>query len=137
MVGAVIITHGTLGQSLIDAASGISGEIKNIKAVSVRSADATEGLRDALKAAVSGVNAGNGVIIFTDMFGGTPTNIALSFLAEKGVEVITGVNLPVILKFLSHREEKVLKDLAAQLRKYGQESIVLATEMLKEKKRGG
>ncbi len=134
MVGAVIITHGSLGQSLIDAATGIAGGIENVKAVPVMSADATDGLRDALKAAVSGVNTGNGVIIFTDMFGGTPTNIALSLLDEKSVEVLTGVNLPIVLKFLSHRNDKPLKDLAAQLKSYGQESIVRATEMLKEKK---
>jgi PTS system mannose-specific IIA component len=76
MVGAVIITHGSLGESLVDVAETISGRIEAIRTVSVRNADATDGIRDSLAEAVEEVSSGEGVIIFTDMFGGTPTNIA-------------------------------------------------------------
>lgn len=135
MAGAVIITHGDLAQSLLRAAESITGTVEGIKAISVNKGDATEGIRSALASAVKSVDTGRGVIIFTDMFGGTPTNIALSLLSAGKVEVITGANLPVLLKFLSHRAaDKPIGELALQLKEYGKGSIVLAADMLKEKK---
>ncbi|MBI5642447.1 MAG: PTS sugar transporter subunit IIA [Deltaproteobacteria bacterium] len=134
MIGAIVITHGGLAKSLIEVAESIAGRIESLKVVSVKASDTTESVRSSLSAAVKEVNTGDGAIIFTDMFGGTPTNIALSFMEEGKIEVITGVNLPMILKFVGHRGEKLLQGLAALLKDYGQSSIVLAGDILKEKK---
>lgn len=133
MVGAVIITHGSLADSLVEVAETISGKIDQIRTVSVMSTDATDGIRDSLADAVKAVSSGKGVIIFTDMFGGTPTNIALSLYKEGEVEVITGVNLPVLIKFTGHRSEKPLGELAVILKDSAQQGIVLAGDMLSEK----
>lgn len=134
MIGAIIITHGSLAESLTEVAESIAGKIENLRVISVKSSDTTESVRGALATCVKEVNTGSGAIIFTDMFGGTPTNIALSFMAEGKVEVITGVNLPMILKFVGHRGEKGLGGLALLLKGYGQESIVLAGDILRERK---
>ena len=134
MVGAVIITHGTLAQALLSAAESIAGKVEGVSTLSISQSDTTEGLRDVLTLSLKGSDSGHGVLIFTDMFGGTPTNMALSTFEKGRVEVITGVNLPMVLKYLSHRSEKGLYDLSVLLRDYGQKSIVLAGDMLKEKK---
>lgn len=133
MIGAVIITHGDLANVLVEVAESITGKIENIRTVCIKNTDATEGIRASLCEAVAGVETGKGVVIFTDMFGGTPTNIALSLLEEGKVEVITGVNLPVLLKFVGYRSDKSLHELTLFLKDYGQKSIVLAGDMLKEK----
>lgn len=134
MIGAVIITHGRLAEALLEAAEAIAGKIDNVKTLSVMNSDTNDGIRAVLASAVKEVNKGKGVVIFTDMFGGTPTNIALSLMEEGKVEVITGVNLPLILKFMSHRSDKSLQDLTHLLKEYGQGSIVIAGHMLKDKK---
>jgi len=134
MTGAVIVTHGRLAESLFAAAESITGRIENIKTVSITNADNSDTIRGELSTAIKEVDGGNGVIVFTDMFGGTPTNIALSLMEEGRVEVITGVNLPLLIKFAGHRAEKPLNELVLLLKEYGQESIVIAGHMLKEKK---
>lgn len=134
MVGAVIITHGDISRSLCDAAEAINGKVKSVKTISVSSSNTTEEIRKTLASSVKEADSGFGVIIFTDMFGGTPTNIALSLLEEGRVEVITGVNLPMLLKFIGHRNDKEIGELAVFLREYGRNSIILAGEMLKERK---
>ena|SRR3989338_7588876 len=135
MVGAVIITHGRLAGALLEAAAAIAGPIENAVTVPCEKTDSTESLRAHLKEAVRKADAGSGVVIFTDMFGGTPTNIALSLLEEGRVEIITGVNLPMLIKFSTHRSsEKTLGSLTALLKEYGQASMVLAGETLKHRK---
>lgn len=134
MVGAIIITHGSLASSLVEVAESITGKIEKVKTVSVQSSDTTESIRSALSGSIREVNSGSGVIIFTDMFGGTPTNIALSLLEDGKVDVITGVNLPMLIKFIGNRTDKSLTDVALLLKDYGQKSIVLAGDMLKDKK---
>lgn len=131
MTGAVIITHGTLAAGLADVAETISGDIEGVRTVSVNSSDATERIRDDLAKAVEESDDGDGVVIFTDMFGGTPSNIALSLFESGRVEVVTGVNLPMIIKFLGHRD-KPLGELALLLKESGRESIILAGDMLKD-----
>lgn len=134
MVGGVIITHGSIASGLVEVAETITGKGADLVTVSVSISETTEQIRQTLGKAVKDVDAGDGVIIFTDMFGGTPTNIALSLMDEGRVEVITGVNLPLIIKFLSHRSDKPLHELTLRLKEYGRESVVLAGDMLKEKK---
>ncbi|OGQ06229.1 MAG: hypothetical protein A2W38_02205 [Deltaproteobacteria bacterium RBG_19FT_COMBO_58_16] len=134
MIGAVIITHGRLADCLVSVAESISGKIENVRVVPVMNSDKTENIRVLLSKAIKEIDSGDGVLIFTDMFGGTPTNIALSLMEEGKVDIITGVNLPIILKFVSYRNDKTLSELAALLKDYGHTSIVLAGDMLKEKK---
>lgn len=133
MVGAVVVTHGKLAEALVEAAEAITGKMDKVKTVTVASADSTDGIRGVVSAAVKEADSGKGVVVFTDLFGGTPTNIALSLMNAGKVEVITGVNLPMIIKFVGHRSDKPLHELAAMLREYGQKSIVLAGEMLKDR----
>lgn len=134
MVGAVVITHGRLAEALVEAAEAITGKMEKVKTVSVANTDSTDGIRGVVSAAIKEVDSGNGVVVFTDMFGGTPTNIALSLMNSGKVEVITGVNLPMLIKFVGHRSDKPIHELAALLKDYGQKSIVLAGEMLRDRK---
>lgn len=131
MIGAVIITHGELAASLYDVAETITGEVSKVRTVALKGGEPTEDIRETLAKAVAGVDGKEGVLIFTDMFGGTPTNIALSLLEEGNVEVVTGVNLPILLKFLNNRGEMPFKELLEMLLDYGQKSVVLASNMLK------
>lgn len=134
MIGAVIVTHGRLAESLVESAETITGPVELMRSVSVKKSDTTEAIRELLVRSVHELDKGKGVIIFTDMFGGTPTNVALSLMTEGRVEVLTGVNLPVLIKFISCRAEKSLQETALLLKDYGQKSIVLAAEFLKAKK---
>lgn len=134
MVGGVIIAHGQLAESLLKAAEDITGKVENVRTVSVGQGEATEKISQRLEEAIKGVKKNDGAIIFTDMFGGSPTNIALSTLKEGEVEILTGVNLPVLLKFLNYRSEMKFAELVRKLKEHGQKSIVLAGDILKGKK---
>lgn len=129
MIGVLIITHGNLGRELIHAAEMIKGPLESVIFVSVDSIKGVEELKKEITTAIKKVDTGTGVIILTDLFGGTPSNISLSFLKEGKVEVVTGVNLPMLLK-LDARKEKKLDALASFLRDYGRKNIYLASEVL-------
>jgi mannose PTS system EIIA component len=133
MVGVLLMTHGHFAEVLISTAEEIVGPIENIKAVSVNAEDDVETIKGIISTVMQEVDQGDGVIMLTDMFGGTPSNIGLSFLSQDEVEIITGVNLPIVLKLARERDGKTLPDLASLLKKRGRESIVLASEMLKGK----
>lgn len=131
MVGLVVATHGNLGVELLLSAQMIIGPVRNAKAVSVNQDNSMEDIRDALTVAIAEVGAdGNGVIIVADMFGGTPANVSMTLLEPQSVEVLTGVNLPMLLKFFNSQENLSLDELAAILKSYGQQSIALASEYL-------
>jgi len=131
MVGAVIVTHGLLARELLDAAERIVGRTEAIRAVSMDWDDDVADARQEIQAAINEVDAGAGVLIFTDMFGGTPTNVSLAFLAKDQVEIITGVNLPMIIKLTSvQNSDAPLLDIAQDLRERGQTSIYVASEIL-------
>lgn len=132
MIGIVIVTHCNLGVELIRAAEFIAGRFKQAQAVSLNPADQDEGLRGKIAEAIEKVNTGDGVILLTDMFGGTPSNISLSFLSEGKVEVVTGVNLPMLVGLSSRREGKSLSQVAHEIKEYGLRSIALAGEILKK-----
>ena len=132
MIGIVIVTHCNLGQELIRAAEFISGRLKQAQAVSLNPADQDEALRGRIAAAIEKVNTGNGVILLTDMFGGTPSNISLSFLSEGKVEVVTGANLPMLIGLASKREGSSLNQVAREIKDYALRSIALAGEILKK-----
>ncbi|MGW8311649.1 MAG: PTS sugar transporter subunit IIA [Desulfuromonadales bacterium] len=131
MVGLVIATHGNLGQELLSSAQMIIGPVRNASAVSVDQESSMEEIRDAIGKAIAEVGAdGHGVIIVTDMFGGTPANVSMTFLEPQVVDVLTGVNLPILLKFFNSQENLRLDELANILKSYGQQSIALASEYL-------
>ncbi len=130
MVGVLVITHGDLGQELIKAAELIKGKYDGVLPVSVDSNKGVEDIKKEITTAIKKVDKGDGVLILTDLFGGTPSNIALSFLKEGKVEVVTGVNLPMLLK-LDIRKEKNLTDLSYFIKDYGRKNISLASEILK------
>jgi len=100
MIGAVIITHGRLAEALLVGAVSIVGTAERVMALSIKGGETSDDIKKMLQEAMIEVSCGEGVIVFTDMFGGTPSNIALSLLDEGVIEVITGVNLPLIMKFL-------------------------------------
>ncbi len=131
MIGLVIATHSNLAQEFISAAEMIIGPASNVTAVCIRKEDSVETIRKSVQKAIQEVGKdGEGVLVMTDMFGGTPANISLSLLEPKRIEVLTGVNLPMILKFFNSQEGLSLAELAAMLKAYGQQSISLASEFL-------
>jgi PTS system mannose-specific IIA component len=131
MIGAVIVTHGALARELLDAAERIVGRTEKIRAVCMDWDDDVADARQEIGAAIGEVDSGRGVLIFTDMFGGTPTNVSLAFLEQDRVEIITGVNLPMIIKLTSlQHHEGTLLQIAQELRERGQNSVYVASEIL-------
>lgn len=133
MIGLVVVCHEDMGAELVKAAEMIVGKIDAVATVSVKQESAPESLRDEIQSAIKKVDRKKGVMLFTDMFGGTPSNIALAFLGES-IEVVTGVNLSMMIKFANHREEKTLPELARLVQEAAQKSVVIASQMLKGKK---
>ena len=134
MIGVVVVTHCHLAEELICAAQLVVGEeLKQFQAVSVDPKDGSDVIREKIMAAIRKVDTGEGVLILTDMYGGTPSNISLSFLEEKKIEVITGVNLPMLLKLATYPKNQDLEQLAAFITDYGQRNINLASEVLKKR----
>jgi len=131
MIGFVVATHGRLAEELIRTAEGIVGRLPQSATVVVDATVSMEDARARLGQAIASVETGDGVLVLTDMFGGTPANLALSFLDAK-VEVVTGVNLPMVVKLSTMREEgKPLPELAAAIAAYGQKNVTLASELLR------
>jgi mannose PTS system EIIA component len=136
MIGVLITTHGNLGSELIKAAELIRGSLKGLVHVSIDQTKGVEDLKKEISMAIKKLDQGKGVLILTDLFGGTPSNISLSFLKEGKVEVITGVNLPMLLKLPDIREGMQLKEFARSIKDYGIKNISLASEIL-SKRAGG
>ena len=136
MVGVLITTHGNLGKELIRAAELIRGSLKGIVHISVDQIKGVEDLKKEISNAIKKLDQGQGVLILTDLFGGTPSNISLSFMKEGKVEVITGVNLPMLLKLPDIGENISLREFAQQIKEYGIKNISLASEILRKKVTG-
>jgi PTS system mannose-specific IIA component len=137
MIGIIIVTHRQLGNALIDAAQFVLAERPaGITAVSIDLTENADVLRKKIESAISAVGTADGVLILTDMFGGSPSNLSYSFLEEGRVEVISGVNLPILIKAINTREKEPLEKLAVTLEQYGKKSISLASGILKGNKRG-
>lgn len=136
MTGIVIVTHSNLGSALIEAAEFIFGDrLEATIAVSIDLNEDVEKLRKEISEAIKAVSRQDGVIVLTDMFGGTPSNLSYSFLEEGKIEVLSGVNLPVLIKAINSRKKMQLAELAVTLEAYGKKSISLASGILKGKKR--
>ena len=132
MVGVLIITHGNLGYELIQAAELIKGRMDGVLAISVDPTKGVEELKKEITSSIKKVDNGKGVLILTDLFGGTPSNLSLSFLKEGKLEVVSGVNLPMLLKLPDVRE-KDLTEFAYFIKDYGRRNISLASEILNKK----
>jgi PTS system mannose-specific IIA component len=131
LIGGLIVTHGNLAHELLKAAQTIEGDLQNIEAVPLEWNDTVDQAREKIRQALAKIKPDHGVIIFTDMFGGTPSNISLSFLEKDRVEIVTGVNLPMIVKFGSLQSDHGnLAEVAHLIRDKGSNSIRVASDLL-------
>jgi PTS system mannose-specific IIA component len=133
-IGGVIISHGQVANELVAAAEAVVGDLSHITAVSIGWHDDVEMARAEIERAIANVSQGSGVLLLTDMFGGTPTNIAAMFLKENEVEIVTGVNLPMVIKLASTDREMSLRELAKEVEEQGKESICQAGILLEPQK---
>ncbi len=133
MIGIIIVSHGTLAGELLRTAESIVGKIESAVAINMDPSMGMEELHDAIEKTIKKVDNGKGVLIMTDMFGGTPSNLSLSFLDRYKVEVLTGVNVPMLLRVPIAREKHDLEELAKFIRDYGQRNITNASEILKRR----
>jgi PTS system mannose-specific IIA component len=131
-IGVVIVTHYRLGEEFLQALRLIVPDPPEFRAVAVEPDQSAEDMRAAIDAALGAADQGQGVLVLTDMFGGTPSNISLSFLDHRQIEVVTGLNLPMLIKLATLREEKSLEDLAIFIKDYGRRNISVAREILPE-----
>ena len=133
MIGGVIVSHGKLAEEILNALTIIIGEAVNIEAISIGWYDDVEESKKKINQSLKSVNQKNGVVIFTDMFGGTASNLSFSFLKNDQVEIITGVNLPMLIKFVSLQRSNNLKDVVKKVVEQGKKNIHLASALLSSK----
>ncbi len=131
MVGILIICHCNLGRELIKAAELILGRIENSDCMAISQMTESEGLLKEIAEKIDSLDQGQGVLVLTDMFGGTPSNLSLSFLNDERVEVLTGVNLPMVISAVQWRGSLSLKELGERAESEGRRSITLAGSMIK------
>ena len=129
-IGGVIVSHGQVANELLAAAEAVVGDLSHITAVSIGWHDDVEMAKTEIERAIANVTSGHGVLLLTDMFGGTPTNIAAMFLKENEVEIVTGVNLPMVIKLASINKEMSLHELAKEVEDQGKEAICRAGILL-------
>lgn len=138
LIGALIVTHGNLAHELLNAARQIEADVTGMTAVPLEWSDTVDEAREKIGAALEQLGRDRGVIIFTDMFGGTPSNISLSFLDLGRIEIVTGVNLPMIVKFAMMKEEaNDVATLAHVISEKGSKAIRVASDLLTAEKRAG
>ncbi|NNC38226.1 MAG: PTS sugar transporter subunit IIA [Acidimicrobiales bacterium] len=130
MIGLVLVTHGSLAAELRKAAEHVVGPMSGMETVCIGPDDDLENARDAIRAAVNNVDGGGGVILLTDMFGGTPSNLAISLLKENKVEVLAGANLPMLIKLSEARESASLSEAAQIAKTAGRRYIAIASQII-------
>ncbi len=134
-VGVVVVSHYRVGEEMLQAVRLIVPDPPPFQAVAIGPSQTVEDIRAAIGKALSEVDSGAGALILTDMFGGTPSNVSLSFLGERAVEVVTGLNLPMLIKLATMGEDKPLEELARFIKEYGRRNISVASEILPERER--
>jgi len=130
MIGVVVVTHGQLAAELVSAAETIVGDLPQMKAVSIGWHEDVQDARQEIATAIDAVSGPEGVIIATDMFGGTPANLGITFLETGRIEVVTGVNLPMLIKLAGLRDTSNVLDVARQIREHGRNAIWVASDLL-------
>lgn len=130
MVGILVISHGRLADALISSVQFLVGNLTKIKGISIWPKDRIEEIQHRIQKGMKEVDEGDGVIILTDLLGGTPTNLSLSLFHDSSVEVVTGVNLPMLLTLSSYRSGKSLGEISRLVKKSGRRSIVLAKKVV-------
>ena len=130
MIGVVVVTHGQLAAELVTAAETIVGDLPHMRAVSIGWHEDVQDARQEIAAAIQSLSSTEGVLIVTDMFGGTPANLGITFLEPGRIEVVTGVNLPMLIKLASVASSSNLLDAARQIREPGRNSIWVASDLL-------
>ena len=135
MIGVVVVTHGQLAAELVNAAEMIVGDLPQFAAVSIGWHDDVNDARDEIAQAITRVQGPSGVLILTDMFGGTPSNLGITFLETNRVEVITGVNLPMLIKLAGLRSSADLIGVAREMREHGKNAIWVASDLMKTETR--
>jgi mannose PTS system EIIA component len=131
MIGLLIVTHCDLGKEFLNAAEFIVGRLEGVQVISITQSSDSEKIRKTIEEKIKTLNKGKGVLILTDMFGGTPSNLSLSFLKDEAVEVLTGVNLPMVIAIAQNRTRMSLSELAEKAQEAGKASISLAGKLLK------
>lgn len=137
MVGILVVSHGRLAEALISSVQFLVGNLQRVKGISIWPRDRKEVVEDRIQKGVGEVDDGDGVVILTDVLGGTPTNLSLSCTENDNVEVVTGVNLPMLLTLSSYRKERSLREVGRLVKKSGRRSIILAKTVLGRKKKEG
>ena len=130
MIGLVIATHGNLGEALLETLAMIIGPTDLARTVSLSHDHPPELLHDQLAAAIAAVSQNQGVLVAADMYGGTPANVCMNLLESGRVELLTGVNLPMLLKFFNYRSRYRLADLTLLLKDHARDGIMVAGELL-------
>ena len=133
-IGGVIVSHGQVANELLAAAETVVGDLSHITAVSIGWHDDVELAKTEIARAIKKVSDGSGVLVLTDMFGGTPTNISAMFLKENEVEIVTGVNLPMVIKLASNTSDKNLLELAKEVEEQGKQQIYRTSSLLEPRK---
>lgn len=134
MTGLLVVTHGNLADELVRATRRIVGEVSGMEALALEWDEEAASVRSRVEEAIRRVDRGDGVVVLTDMFGGTPTNVCLTFLEKGRVEIVTGVNLPMLIKYTNQREPGgTTGELAKRLAEQGRRSIEVAGELLEQK----
>jgi PTS system mannose-specific IIA component len=136
-VGVVVVTHGQLAPELVNAAEAIVGDLANVSAVSIGWHDDVDQARNEIAQAIEEVATPSGTLVLTDMFGGTSSNLAVTLLAPGRVEVVTGVNLPMLLKLATLRDVGDLKAVARLVREHGQGAVWVASDLLESRAGSG
>ena len=136
MIGVVVVTHGQLATELVNAAETIVGDLPQFAAVSIGWHDDADDAREEIRQAIARVQGPEGVLILTDMFGGTPSNLGLTFLEPDRVEVITGVNLPMLIKLAQAKKASNLLTVARAMREEGRNAIWIASDLLRSEAKG-
>ena len=131
MIGVVVVTHGQLATELVNAAEMIVGDLPHVTAVSIGWHDDVNDAREDIAKAIERVRGEDGVLLLTDMFGGTPSNLGMTFLAKDRLEVITGVNLPMLIKLAGSRQSTDLMAVAKEMQEHGRNAIWVASDFLR------
>ena len=133
-IGGVIVSHGQVANELLAAAETVVGNLSHIAAVSIGWHDDVELAKNEISRAVNKVSEGIGVLLLTDMFGGTPTNISAMFIKENEIEIVTGVNLPMVIKLASQNKQMSLAEMAKEVEEQGKQSIYRTGKLLEPQK---